>query len=332
MMSPTLRYILTAILAALVAVGAALGFSLSAPLCPECPVCPAGVPVGASVPSVTPAAPVVVPDGPLVPDSEEVAVSTVLVLTYTARFASPELIERGKAQRLTCEIQYGGAVIRPVSGTLTIRDGGNVSVVDAAAVTVGDDDGIAYYDLAAATVPDTMAVSQHWLVEWTLTFADGQVHTFRRPAHLCLRRLYPVATVNDVVRRHRADLQQLLNRGQDLQSYGDDAWDTLMFRFLGGGREPQKVMSPDRFAEVHKALWLHRIFLDATLNGEGDKYAVLADYWGKQYEVAWTDLRITFDRNEDNLPPNPGERGEAANPPLMLSAGPVGRWRYGGRV
>jgi hypothetical protein len=255
-------------------------------------------------------------------------VPAVLTTTYTARFASPELIERAKSQRLACEVQYGGAVQRPASGTITIRDGGNTAVVDEAAVTGIGNDGVAYYDLDAALVPETMSTSQGWLVEWTLTYADGKVHTFRRTAHLCLRRLYPVVTVGDIVRRHH-DLQELINRGTNLQAYGDDAWDSVIFRFLGEGREPQKVMSPDRFAEVHKALWLHRTYLDCILE-EGDRYAYLADYWRKEYEAAWTSLRVTLDRNEDNLPPNGSEQGESATPPLMLSAGPIGRWRYNG--
>lgn len=254
----------------------------------------------------------------------------LLTTTYTARFASPELIERAKAQRLVCEVQYEGAVVRPASGTLTIRDGGNVAVVDEAAVTVGDD-GVAYYELAAAIVPETMSTSQQWLVEWTLVFGagdDAQTHTFRRTAHLCLRRLYPVVTVGDITRRHH-DLQELIKRGINLQTYGDDAWDSVVFRFLGEGREPQKVMSPDRFAEAHKALWLHRVYLDCIVE-TGDRYDRLQEHWDKEYERAWTSMRVTLDRNEDNLPPNGSEQGESATPPLMLSAGPVGRWRYNG--
>lgn len=248
--------------------------------------------------------------------------------TYTARFTSPEFIERAKAVRLQCEVQRSNAIVVPASGTVTLRDAGNVAIVDAAAVTVGTD-GVAYYDLAAATIPDTMATSQAWVLEWTLTFSDGQVQTFRRDAHLCLRRLYPVVTVGDILRRHR-DLHDLVNNGVDLQSYGDDAWDSIIFRFLGEGRQPQKVMTPWSFAEAHKALWLHRVFLDATLNGgDGDKYGILAEFYSKTYEAAMLALRTTYDRDEDNLPPSASEQGESAQPPLMLSAGPVGRNRYG---
>ena len=134
--------------------------------------------------------------------------TTALATTYTPRFASPEFIELAKDQRIACAVHYEGAIVRAASGTLTLRDPANVSVLAAVAVSVAGD-GSSYYDLTAASVPATYSPSQRWLADWTITFTDGQVHTFRREVHLIRRRLYPVVTQGDLTRRHW-DLQRLV--------------------------------------------------------------------------------------------------------------------------
>ena len=245
--------------------------------------------------------------------------STILVATYTAAFASPDLIERAKDQRLSCPVYYDGALVAPVSGTDTVYDDTNATAATSAVTVAG---GVAVYDLTAAAVPATKAPSQRWREEWALTFADGQVHTFRRDAHLCLRRLYPVTTVGDLTGRHH-DLAQLVAAGKSVQVYLDGAWDTLIRKVLSDGRYPQQYMTPWSMADAHAALALHRLFLDVMLNAPGDgKYGALAELYKVEYADALTSLRATIDINEDNQAPGDDEEGQTGVPMITLGGSP----------
>ena len=247
--------------------------------------------------------------------------TTALVQTYTPRFAAPDLIEREKATRLAMEIQYEGAKVVPVSGLVTLRRADNSYVLNAVAATVSD--GVAVYDLSA--IAATYAVSRRWLQEWELTFADGQVHTFRRGTHLCLRRLYPCVTVGHMTRRHW-DLARLVaksNGNAVLQGYLDDAWDTVLLRLISDGVYPQQVMSGEDTIEAHKALALGRAFTDIMLGPMGEeKYGSLAKFYLDAYEAAWTSMRLTIDRDEDNRPPSAAEQGQAEQGMIQLGGAP----------
>lgn len=249
------------------------------------------------------------------------------LLDYTARFAGPgpEMIERDKATRLRCEVWYEEARVKPTAGTVLVRDSAGATVVTAA-ITGNDASGNAYYDLLAASVPATLSPSSRWMVEWTLTFADLQVHTFRRDAHLVLRRLYPAINAADLTRRHH-ELASLVPRMKtSLQDYISDAWEELLARLVEDGRYPQRIMSPGALAEVHKALALHRAYFDCQndVNGE-DVYGRKAAYWMEQYEQKWSRMRFNYDHDDDNLPPSEDEEGESQMPVVYLGGAPRSR-------
>lgn len=254
--------------------------------------------------------------------------TTALVTQYAGRFSSPDFIERAKDQRLTFEVQYEGATVRPASGTLTLRNEANTAIVNTAAISVSAD-GVAYYDLSAALVPATYAPSQRWLEDWALTFDDGQVHTFRRPAHLCVRRLYSVLVQSDLTGRHH-DLQTIVPRAKSsLQPYMDGAFDEAIDRLLEDGRYPQQVMTPDRLRRFCRAYALHLAFLDAMNEAPGEgKYGGLANFYLGQAEDAWTKLRFTIDHDEDNGPPGEDEEGQSESPVVYLGGAPSTRDGY----
>ena len=254
--------------------------------------------------------------------------TTALVTAYSGRFSSPDFIERAKAQRLSFEVQHEGAVVRPESGTFSLRDESNVAVVSDGAVTISSD-GVAVYDLAAALIPASTSPSQRWLEDWTLTFADGQVHTFRRSAHLCVRRLYNVLVQSDLTGRHH-DLQTIVPRAKaSLQAYIDGAWDEAIDRLLEDGRYPQQIMTPDRLRRFCRAYALHLAFMDAMNEAPGEgKYGGLATFYLGQADDAWTKLRFTIDHDEDNGPPGDEEEGQSEQPVVYLGGAPGTRDRY----
>ena len=246
--------------------------------------------------------------------------TTALTTTYATRFASPDFIERAKAQRLSLEVYHQGARVVPVTGTLVLRDPSNVEVINAAIAI--DSSGVAGYDLTAASVPVSYAPSQRWLEDWTLTFSDGQVHTFRRDAHLCLRRLYPVVAAADLLRRHH-DLQDLVNNGQSLQGYLDEAYDFVIGRLLMDGRYPQQIMTPWGLRSVTVFYALHLAFSDMMLQEAGaGKYGSLAELYEKRFEAEWLKLRFTLDTDESNTPPDGDEEGQSEMPVIYLGGSP----------
>ena len=250
--------------------------------------------------------------------------------TYSARFTSPDLIERAKTQQLALEVQSAGAVVAPASGTLTLRDSTNTAIVNAAAITVTN--GIAEYELAAATVPATLPLAQDWIEEWTLTFADGQVHTFRRTAHLCRRRLYPVLTQAAILKRHR-NLNDLVEATPTaIQDAIDDAWDSILARLQQDQAWPQLVMTPDSFYEVHFSLTCQRLFLDMMTNAGGgdDVYAKLAEFYGEQFTQGWASLKFVYDQDESGTAPGEDDQGGASSV-IYLGGAPArfDRFAYG---
>ena len=92
---------------------------------------------------------------------------------YSARFRLPTLIQRGVTQRIACPIYRDGALVAPISGTITIRDAAGALVVDAAAVSVVSS--IAEY---AVTTSSTIDLEEGWQVVWTFVIDAATTLTF----------------------------------------------------------------------------------------------------------------------------------------------------------
>lgn len=215
---------------------------------------------------------------------------------YTARFMAPELLERGRANTITCPVYRLGSLVAPVSGTVSIYAADQTPIVSAANVSIVGS--VAQYTTSTLA---SYQLEEGWLVEWTLTMPDGVAHTFRRDAVLARRRLYPVVTDADLLRRH-SDLTQLRASGvSSYQDYIDEAWAVVENRLVSSGKRPWLVMSASAFRDVHMALTLHLIWLDyATSAGDSSRYQQLADHYGRGYEEAWARLTFSYDETDEN--------------------------------
>lgn len=214
---------------------------------------------------------------------------------YSARFLGPETIERARTQTLTCPVYWGGGLVAPSSGTVTIYDASGSAIVSAAAVTITSS--VATYSLSSASIPATLTLGDGWLVEWALTIS-GIVHTFRTDAALCYRRLYPVVTDADLLRRH-TDLSALKPSTEtSYQDYLDEAWAQICARLVSQGRRPWLILSPSDLREAQMTRTLGLIFRDfASSMGEG-KYSQMADYYDQAYEQAWRNLNFRYAEDE----------------------------------
>ena len=120
---------------------------------------------------------------------------------YSARWAGPTFIERGKDQAVSVAIERSGAAVTLTSGTLTIYKPNGEELVDAVAGTVAA--GVFTSATVAAATTSAESLGKNWLIRVDLVIA-GDTYTFYNDAVLCLARLYPTIGQTDLVQRHSA--------------------------------------------------------------------------------------------------------------------------------
>lgn len=245
---------------------------------------------------------------------------------YTARFLSPEWVERDRANVVKCPVYRNGDKAHPSDGTLTVYNAAGSKVLDGVTVTITSN--VAQYSIGSSTLANE-SLEDGWLFEWSLDMADGITHTFRNPGGCVRRRLYPVVTDADLLRRH-SDLSDIRPSSlTSYQDYIDEAWTHIESRLVGEGQRPYLVMSPSAFREIHVCKTLEFIFLDfSTSAGEG-KWMDLADHYGRLYGIAWNNLTFRYDTDDDGLP-DADDRRRSGTSTVWLS-GERSRFRYGGK-
>jgi hypothetical protein len=218
---------------------------------------------------------------------------------YTARFLSPEYVERDRANLIKCRVYRDGALSAPTSGTVTVYNGSGTEVVAAASVTITGD--VAEYSIGAVTLA-AEELEEAWLFEWALVMGDTITHTFRNEGGCVRRKLYPVITDDDLLRRH-TDLSDLRPSGlSSFQDYIDEAWAELQNRIVGDGQRPYLVMSPSAFREPHIYKTLELMFLDFSTSVGDGKFADMSDHYGRLYGIAWNRLNFRYDTDDDGQP------------------------------
>lgn len=240
---------------------------------------------------------------------------------YTLRVAGPELLERARDNVITAPIYRDGALVAPSSGTCAVLrpDGSQVA---APSVTVVSS--VARATVTAASLAG-LAYEEGWTVEWVLSMPDGVAHTLIRSAALVRRRIYPVITDADLLRRHSDLATQKPASMASFQDFIDEAWVELVHRLRAQGSLSHLVMEPDalRFAHLFKTLEL--IFRDWAVTASSDeKWAALATDYGQRFADDWGRLQFRYDEDRTGKADEATKR--AAQPPLFLSSN---GWRGG---
>ncbi len=244
---------------------------------------------------------------------------------YTARFAGPELLERGRLNRITCPVHRSGALVAPTETGSTVAiykpDGsallGPVQVTDVTG-------SMAVHDVAAGTLTTSVELAEGYLVEWALIMPDGVTHTFRRACAVGRRRLYPVVTDDDLLRRH-SDLADLRPSSQtSYQNQLDEAWEEIVTLLRQGGSIAHLVTSPEEFRRAHLYKTLELIFDDFSISQAAEaKWAAEAKKYEKRFGVAWSGLTLKYDANEDGMP---DQTARPAQPVTFLADSGEGDW------
>ena len=247
--------------------------------------------------------------------------------TYTARFSSPDWIQRAITQTIECPVYRDGALVAPDGGgasTVSVYDADGAAIVDEQSATITNS--IATYSIADTVIPATLALSDRWRVVWSLSMASIGF-TFTRSAGLVRRRLYPVVTDADLTRLHTELRAWMAEDATSLQGYIDAAWDDISQRLIEDGRWPFLILSPSSLRAAHVALSLHMAFLDyaSSAGGAAGKYDALATHYAAKFEGAWDRLKMVYDFSDDGLIAD-DEQGVAAYP-VIMTVNP-GRWRW----
>lgn len=234
---------------------------------------------------------------------------------YTAR-VEREYIERNRAQLLKCPAYRDGALAAPSSGTVTVYNEADTKLVDAAAVTIASS--VAQYSIGASTTADE-DLGEGWRVEWALVMPDTITHTFRVPAALVRRRLYPVVTDADLIRRH-ADLSDLMPTTlSSYQDYIDEAWGDIMERIVSRGMLPYLVMDAAALRRVHMYHALELIWVDFSTSAGDGRYLDLAKVYRDKFSEAWRELKFDYDLDNDGAADGDAGQKQSANPLIFLA-------------
>jgi len=217
---------------------------------------------------------------------------------YSARFLTPEWLERGRDNLAKCRVYRDGALAAPSSGTVSVFNASNLEVVAAASVTISGS--VAQYTITSGVLGAEL-LGAGWLFEWNLTMPDGVAHIFRTDGGLVRRRLYPVVTDADLTRRH-TDLASLRPSGlTSYQDYIDEAWAEIENRLIGEGNRPYLVVNPHAFREVHLFKTLELIFTDFHMSAGDGKWLELANQYGKVYGIGWHRVAMSYDTDDDGF-------------------------------
>lgn len=230
-----------------------------------------------------------------------------------ARFAGPELLERGRTASLRCPLYRDGDVVAASSGTLRIYrpDGTTAAEITVTAETWG----------ASATSPalSSESLGDGWRIEWRLV-VGGAAYTFDRMAALCRRRLHPVVSEGDLYRRH-SDLPNLKPSGKETyQDYLDDSWEELLHVLRQKGTLPHLILSPEDLRYVHFYLTLQLIFADFAVSQPTNAvWQQTSDNYRRSYRDALQGLTLRY-------APDDGATGgaRAASPVTFLASGGEG--------
>lgn len=242
------------------------------------------------------------------------------------RFAVPDAIERGLAQKLVMPLYLDGALVIPDDATIEILDAqrgdDDPVLVETAAAIAG---GIAEYDLPAATTVN-LEFASGWMEIWRATI-EGGTQVFRREAELVRSRLRPVIALADLTRLHTELVDWLAQDPAGVavqyQGYIDAAWDEMMTILMEMGNRPSLILSSYALRTVHLELTLEKVFLDYAASASRDgKYMEVSKQYGRKFASHWKRMQFRYDSNEDGLPDEP--RRNVA--PVIMTTIP-GDWR-----
>ena len=241
---------------------------------------------------------------------------------YALRAQLPVFLVRNRSNDLAADTRNeDGTQATPASGRISILRDDGTEVQASAAVTIAG--GQARFQVAAGTLPPAEPLSDLWQIRWSLTMPDGLDHVFIQSAHHVLFGVNSTVSPDDLTSRHQ-EASGLLAAGQTLGQFIEASFEAIQRRLLTNGRRPYLVLEPYVLHEPQLFLSLHMLFLDAHSSVGGDgKYLEMSEHYSEAYERAWSRLSFRYDVDEDGLPNDQRQSGEAV---LYVGGGARSYW------
>ncbi|MDP2307993.1 MAG: hypothetical protein Q8P18_18355 [Pseudomonadota bacterium] len=245
--------------------------------------------------------------------------------TYSVGWYGPELLQRNRANSVTCPVERSGVAATVTAATFTLKQGGAI-LLSVAADTLSPPT----YAVSGATLT-SLSYGMGYTVEWAVAIG-GVSYTFDRPCCVCRRALFPVVKTSDLVDLH-GTITSLMPSGQTAQGWIDLAWKQIQRRIIAAGHLPQTNVEPDSLRDVHTYLALHLMFTSwstALNSGAGtNRWADLAKDYGEKYERAWKGVAWLSDIGEDGVPDSTTNRKAAVNQYMTVEPRPHAAGAYG---
>jgi hypothetical protein len=238
---------------------------------------------------------------------------------YSARFAGPCLIPKGKDCAISVQIQHDGAAPTVTSAKFSLFDPSGTVLIDSQ--TAAESGGvISYTVLAAATTDQTYG--SNYMIRFEVVIG-GFTHLFNNAAAVVLAQLYPPIGTQDLLNR-ATKLAALQTTGEsELQKYITAAWEELLIRLFSSGLQFWTIRSPGSLREWLTTRALSYALADlALVVSSGSGYRDEARRLERTLPGHFERIAAVMDSGEDNAV---SEIKQPTAGVIQLSSG-RGRW------
>ena len=217
---------------------------------------------------------------------------------YSARFALPDLIVRGRDSHAVLEVYQHGArhSLSSVTATVYRADG---TVFAEPTPVLSDGNKIATVTITGAST-SSESLGDGWRISYVAT-VEGEVYEFSNEAMLVRAALYPVLTDADLYKRVSSldpEGTTPITSLADFQTFRDEAWIEISQRLIQEGNRPALILSGSALRGPHLELTLAMIFEDLSTR-LNEAYEARAQQYRRQYEHTWRRLTFRYDSDED---------------------------------
>lgn len=225
---------------------------------------------------------------------------------YSFRVAHPDLLQRGRDQRVRLEVSRDGQLVQPdAASTFSLLGPDGTALVDAQPVDF--DGSVPVYDLDGATeLPNDDALapfSELYQERWALVMPTGETRTIRREAALAPFSWYnPVAEADLVDGEYPNLLVEVSPQLTTLQPFLDEAVRHVLELLFQRGQWPDLMVSVSAFRQPIRQRAFFLIFKHLFRQTSGSpRWETLMAHHEEEWKAAWAGLNSRLDADLDGL-------------------------------
>lgn len=236
---------------------------------------------------------------------------------YAPRFRCTELLERGRANVITCPVYRDGVLVVPASASVTVKNPDGTTLATPSATVSSS---VATATVLAASL-SALSYGVGYSVEWALVMPDGTPRTFDNRAAIVRRALAPVISDADLTALHPEIARQLPSGTTTYQAWIDEAWWMIQNRLLGQANRANLILEPYALRECHRYLALHLVF-SSGVTSRGERQRELAAEHRANYENEWGQLSFAYGSDDSGVADGTRRRSAQSQTFLAEPEGP----------